>query len=97
METAVLWKPFLLDSKVLPRKFCGHPSSGRGGRDVSQRMEPELPVSTWASYHSQDVRSQRRRNGSFWEVMCRLSLREWVKFRPAKTAARVEETAEAKA
>lgn len=72
METAVLRKAVLSDSKALPRKFCGHPSSGRGGRDVSQRMEPQLPVSSGASYPSQDVRSQR----SFWEVMCRLGLRE---------------------
>lgn len=47
-------------SKALPRKFCGHPSSGRGDRDVSQRMEPRLPVSSGASSPSQDVRSQRR-------------------------------------
>lgn len=63
MATMVWWKWVLSDAKASPRKFCGHPSSGRGGEgrgggDMSQRTEPSFQ-SPVARYLSQTVRDQR--------------------------------------
>ena len=103
METAVWWKWVLSDSSAFPRKFCGHCSSGNEGRDVSPRMEPGLPAARWPATPGQAVRGQKREGlmlPAAGDVQAE-GLDQWVRFRPAKTggrtAAQVEETAEAKA
>lgn len=63
METAVWPERVLSDAKASPRKFCGCPSSGRGGEGRQGRESEDgakLPASTVASYLGQAVRGQRR-------------------------------------
>lgn len=74
VETAVWWKWVLSDSEDLPRKFCGHSSSGRGGRDVSQRTEWSSQQARWPATWAR-LRGAGGGRGWRWQQEVLLGLR----------------------